>query len=271
MQREILDELARMIPGFSFDVSPPELTRDMYRMIIEKTGNADPFKEIKEKSNERAMALYEKVKAKVATGDSIAAAVDLAIAGNIIDYGLKKSLDINEALRKVTGDEGAAYSQEKKAIFHYREFESALENAGTVLYLGDNAGEVVFDRVLIEEIKRRYPDKRVIYAVKERPVINDALMEDALSCGLDDVVEVISSGSDAPGTILSKCSREFVKLFEESDMIISKGQGNYETLSEEEGPLFFLFMAKCEVVVRHLGCRLGDVILLDHSAWRRDT
>ena len=101
--------------------------------------------------------------------------------------------------------------------------------------------------------------------MKEEPIINDCMMEDAIECGIDEVAEVISSGSDAPGTILPKCSPEFVKLFKEADMVISKGQGNYETLSEEKGPVFFLFMAKCQVVANHLGCRLGDIILLDNS------
>ena len=116
--------------------------------------------------------------------------------------------------------------------------------------------------VLIEKIKGLYKDKRIIYAVKEKPIINDALMEDAYRCGIDRMAEVVSSGLDTPGTVLSLCSKKFLKIYKDADMIISKGQGNFEALSEQKRPIFFLFMAKCPVVAKHVGCNLGDIILL---------
>jgi len=129
------------------------------------------------------------------------------------------------------------------------------------LYLADNAGEVVFDRVLVEEIKKEYPDKIIHYVVKSKPIINDALIEDAKACGMDKAARVISNGTDAPGTIFTLCSKEFKRIYRGADMIISKGQGNFESLSGGKRPIFFLFMVKCPVVARETGCKMGDIIL----------
>jgi len=145
------------------------------------------------------------------------------------------------------------------AINNLPEFKKALERSRRILYLTDNAGEIVFDRILIEELPD-YRD-RVIVAVKSEPVINDATMEDAEQAGLTDIVRVIENGSDAPGTILEECSEEFLEIFYNSDMIIAKGQGNYESLSENDHRVFFLLKAKCSVISRHLRVRIGDIIV----------
>ena len=137
-----------------------------------------------------------------------------------------------------------------------------MNTSKNILYLADNAGETIFDRVLIEEIKGLYGDKSIFYAVRERPIINDALKEDARACGIDRIADVISSGSDTPGTIISLCSEAFLKIYRDADMIISKGQGNFEALSDVSRPIFYLFMVKCPVVAKDLGCRIGDIILL---------
>jgi uncharacterized protein with ATP-grasp and redox domains len=123
------------------------------------------------------------------------------------------------------------------------------------MYLGDNAGETVFDRILIEEIRRLDPRKRIFYVVKERPIINDALREDAVVAGIDTVAEIISSGSDAPGTVRSRCTQKFLRRLRYADMVMSKGQGNFEALSDSKRPMFFLFMIKCPIVAQHVECR----------------
>ena len=125
------------------------------------------------------------------------------------------------------------------------------------MYIADNAGEIVFDRVLIEQFK----NKKSIFAVRSGPIINDALVEDAIACGIYKCARIISSGCDAPGTILRFCNKKFLKIYRDADLIISKGQGNFEALADEKRPIFFLFRAKCPVVAKHLNCKLGDVIL----------
>ena len=269
-QKIILDKLAKDFPKFSLSSSPPELGRTIYGIVTEVTGERDPFAKIKAKSNRLALKIYKKLKNKVAhSSDRLLMAAELAIAGNIIDYGVKNSLNVNTELVKILAKEHRSITQESKVTFDYKSFKHALKRSGTILYLGDNAGETVFDRVLIEEIKSIDKAKDVTYVVKKNPVINDALMEDAIVCGIDKLAKIVSSGSDAPGTVLSLCSKGFLGLYNKADMVISKGQGNFEALSGSKRPVFFLFMAKCPVVAQHVGCKVGDIILSYHPGKRK--
>jgi uncharacterized protein with ATP-grasp and redox domains len=232
------------------------MARQVHQIIARKTTAKDLFKSIKDRSNRRAMALYPKLKEKVALSqDRLLTAVELAIAGNVIDYAAKNTLNIEDEIQRLMeGD----FTTGRKSVFEYKNFQKDLGAAKTVLYLADNAGEIVFDRVFIEEF---CDNRKVIFAVRDKPAINDALMEDAIFCGIDKVAEVISSGVDAPGTILKYCSDEFLKIFNQADLIISKGQGNYEALSEAHGKIYFLFKVKCPVIARHSGATLGDIVL----------
>ena len=136
-------------------------------------------------------------------------------------------------------------------------FQAALGRASRILYLADNAGEIVFDRLLIE----RMPPGKVTVGVRGFPVINDATMKDAEDTGMTELAEVIDNGSDGPGTILDDCSQSFRDRFDEADLIIAKGQGNYETLSEVDKDIYFLLKAKCAVIARDMGCQEDDMIL----------
>ena len=266
IQKKILNELAKILPEFPLKASPPEMGRIIYKLAVKITGRKDPYSDIKKKSNRLALNIYEKLKKKVnKSKDKIFTAVRLAIAGNIIDYGVKNHLNVAKELTKILREENRSIKQESRLIFNYKNFIRALKKAETILYLGDNAGEIVFDRVLIEEINAMDKNKKITYVVKEKPIINDALLEDAVFCGIDKVARVISSGSDAPGTVLSLCSKNFINQYRKSDMVISKGQGNFEALSEEKRPIFFLFMAKCPVIAESVGCRLGDIVLVSNK------
>lgn len=262
-QEKVINEIAKIIPNVSLDVSPPEMGRIIYGAVERHTKKKDPYKKVKEKSNRLAMKLYPVLKNKIAhCRDRLLAAVELAIAGNIIDYGVQNTLNVEKEIRKILNKEREAVKREGRRLFNYPKFLRSLKRAKNILFIGDNAGETVFDRILIEEIKNLYKGKRIIYAVKGRPIINDALIEDAYQCGIDKVAGIVSSGLGIPGIKLSLCTEKFRKIFKNADMIISKGQGNFESLSEQKKPVSFLFMAKCQVVVKHLKCKLGDVILL---------
>jgi len=259
-QKQIIDGFARKIPKISLQSSPPEIARLGYALLKKISPNGDPYKDIRQKSNRIALRLLGRLKNKVNhSKDRILTALELAIAGNIIDFGVKNNLNVKAELKKILAKESKVIH--KKSIFHYLEFKRALKKARKILYLADNAGEVVFDRVLVEEIKRAYPEKDIYYSVKSKPIINDALLEDARECGIHAVTQVISNGTDAPGTLLDLCSKEFRKIYKSADMIISKGQGNFESLSQEARPIFFLFMVKCPVVARETGCKMGDTVL----------
>jgi len=256
VHKEIMNEVATLVPRFSSGLTPPEIGREMHKLFGKRFGGQDVYKTVKDQSNRRAMELYPKLKEKVAQSeDRLLTAAELAIAGNVIDYAAKNTLNIEEEIQKLL--EGN-FTAGRKGVFEYENFRKDLGEAKTVLYLADNAGEIVFDRVFIEEF---CDNSKVIFAVRDKPAINDALMEDAIFCGIDKIAQVISSGVDAPGTILKYCSDEFLNIFRQADLIISKGQGNYEALSEAEGKIYFLFKVKCPVIARHSGAALEDIVL----------
>jgi len=248
--RHILNKVSLLFPKIPKYATPPEIGREVYRVIGEETGVIDPYREIKKKCIEQALSLYSEMKEIInSSKDKLLTAIRLSIAGNVIDFGANPDFELREDINKILS--------QKLKICHYREFCEILKKAKKILYLADNAGETVFDLLLIEEL-----GKTVIYAVREKPVINDATMEDAHLSGIHEVAEVISSGCDAPGTILRFCSEEFLEAYRSSDLIISKGQGNYEGLSDEPYPIFFLLKAKCSIIAHDIGVREGDIILL---------
>jgi len=261
-QKKILDEVSKLIPAFALSSSPPKIGRGIYQIVRNISGADDPFKAVKQHSNRLALKLLPKLRQKLEVSeDKLVTAVELAIAGNIIDYGVKNSLKIEQEAENFLNGDFDIHLEYDKPIFAYREFRQALDEAETIIYLADNAGETVFDRILIEQIKRLPKKSEIIYVVKDKPIINDALKEDAVICGIDKLVRVISSGCAAPGTILKFCSQEFLRLYKNTDLIISKGQGNFEALSGEDRPIYFLFKAKCSVAARDVGCQIGDAIL----------
>lgn len=268
MEKAMVIEFARRLPDMLFDVAPPEIARSVYGMVRRITGRADPYHEIKLQSIATALALYPHLRKEVdAAEDRLLKAMSIAIAGNVIDYGIRNKQNPHDVLRNILPAIAEFERGGRSEFIHYSDFRRAVRGARTILYVGDNAGETVFDRILIEELKTIDPAKTITYAVRSVPIINDALMDDALMSGLGEVATVITSGSDAPGTILSLCTEAFLDCYRSVDLVISKGQGNFETLSEEKRPIFFLLKAKCEVVAQHIGCRVGDSLVLSNEKW----
>lgn len=229
--------------------TPVESGAIIYSKIREITGVADPYNKIKQESIRDALDLYPRLKELVNNSDNkLLMAIRIAIAGNIIDFGVNKKFNLVEDVMKIT--------KQDFAINDFISFEKQLRSAKSILYIGDNAGESVFDKILIEEL-----GVPVTYVVREIPVINDVTMEDAVNSGLGEVAEIISSGTTAPGTILHLCHDSFIERFNQADMVISKGQGNYEGLSEVDRSVFFLLKAKCPIIARHLGVEEDDIIL----------
>ena len=261
VQREVLNNLAEMVPYFSLNATPADMGREIYTMISKVTGKKDPYREIKEESNKMALKIYPQMKIKVKDAkNQLLTAIRLAIVGNIIDFGIKDIEMIQEEIDKMLRGDFDSQVTSNDEHFDYLAFQQHLLDVESVLYLADNSGEVVFDRILIEHLVNIY-HKTVIYVVKGKPVLNDALVDDAIFCGINHFANIISCGADSPGVILEYCSPEFMRIFNDAEMIISKGQGNYEALSDETNPLFFLLIAKCPVIARHLGCHIGDFIL----------
>ena len=247
--RMVLNELS----GMDFRQSPAEIGKHIHGMIRKLLGDNDPYRLIKENFNHFALKLYPELKRRVRESrNPLETAVRLAIGGNIIDFGVGAQLDESGVFDTIERSLNEPISPDDM-----NNFLKAVDRAEDILYLGDNTGEIVFDRLLIEELL----PTRVTFVVRGKPIINDATIADARIAGMTEIVEVIDNGSDAPGTVLGDCSETFLQRFEEADLIISKGQGNYESLNDTGKKILFILMAKCPVVARHLGCNVGDLIL----------
>jgi len=252
----VLREILRCLAGIDLDHPPPFVGQLIHRKLRELTGNHDPYRDAKERYNRLALELLSELKEKVRSSpDPLTTSVRFAITGNVIDLGAKSGLTEEEVRSSIAKTLSEPFRVDIERL------RREIDGASRILYLADNAGEIVFDRLLIEEL----PLERVTLAVRGGPVINDATEDDAYTAGLHEIVRVIDNGSDAPGTILSDCSREFQRCFKDADLIISKGQGNYETLSDEEANIFFLFRIKCAVVASHTGFEQGTDVLTGTS------
>ena len=252
VHEQIVREVLRMVADLDLDRPPPWVARHIHRRLRELTGVDDPYRAAKDRFNQLALAMLPEIRERVRRDPQpLLAAARAAIAANVIDLGAKSDLAV-EHTRDVLRD---AYATEIHGDL--AGFPGRVAKARDILYLADNAGEVVMDRLLIEELG---PD-RVTLVVRGRPVINDATLADARAAGLHELVEVIDNGSDAPGTILEDCSEEFRERFRAADLVIAKGQGNFETLSGVDANLVFLFKVKCPVIARHTGLPLGLHVL----------
>jgi len=257
VQEQMLREVLRWMSELDFSISPPAFAQRIHRRLRELTGVADPYQARKEAQNRMALDLLPELRALTAAAeDPLLMAAHLAVAGNIIDLGAKSGLneaEVHEALRHAAevpleGDRVA--------------FRAEVAQARRILYLADNAGEIVFDQLLVEQLGL----DRVTVAVRGGPVINDATLEDARLTGLTALVRVIDNGSDAPGTLPEECSPAFQSVFEAADLIVSKGQGNFETLSGCGRNVFYLLKVKCPVVADSIGLPVGSPVLRHERA-----
>lgn len=228
-----------------------ELNRKFCRII----GITNPYEKEKVESNSQSLLLYKKLRIKVLeSSDPFIMALRLAIAGNIIDYGANASFDIEETIKKVIISDFA--------IDHSKELIQKIKTSSRILYIGDNAGEIVFDKLLIEMIMHPH----MTFAVRGSHVLNDATIEDAKQVGMNLVADVISNGYDAPSTLLSECSEEFMHYYNEADLIISKGQGNYEGLmNENDSRIFHLLMVKCDVIAELLNVKKDSFVVYNKT------
>jgi uncharacterized protein with ATP-grasp and redox domains len=259
IHRRVLNSVALMIPDLALDATPPEIAQQVYRVVYEITGNSDPYYETKNSANQSALSLYSRMQDTVDnSNDPLLTACRLSIAGNDIDLGAQAEHgSINSIIEDSLGFE---LDQE-----NYARFKENVANANLILYIGDNAGETVFDRILIEQLLQ-INNSKIVFVVREKPIINDVTFEDAIKAGLDKVTTIISNGSDAPATILSQCSSEMLSYYQTADLIISKGQGNYESLIGRPENIFFLLKVKCPVIARESGYDIDSPVVISSTA-----
>jgi uncharacterized protein with ATP-grasp and redox domains len=258
-RRALLEDVARI--GYQADLTrPPVLVAQaIHRRLRELAGDTDPYLDTKRAFNTLVLGLVPELRSMIRNApDPLRMTTRLAIAANVIDLGPNAALTPADALAALRGVLDQPFREDWEA------FVAALARARQILYLADNAGEIVVDRLLVEAIG---PDK-VTVVVRGGPVINDATIDDARQVGLDTLVQVIDNGSDAPGTVLEECSEAFRERFEAADLVVAKGQGNFESLSEVKRPMFFLFKVKCPAVATHAGLPLGTHALIEAARWQ---
>jgi hypothetical protein len=252
VHEQVIREILRAASRMDLEQPPAAMSQAVHRRIREFCGNEDPYRESKARFNRLALDLLPIFRGRLdEVSDPWDAAVRLAIAGNVMDLAVKGAMSETQIRESID------QSLDEPLYGNTAEFAAAVREARNILYLTDNAGEIVFDRLLIE----RMPREKVVVAVRGLPVINDATLEDAEQAGLTRLVQVIDNGSDAPGTLLRDCSEAFQQRFADADLIVAKGQGNYETLRDVSRRVYFLLRAKCPVIARDVGCSLGTMVL----------
>ena len=234
----------------------PLIGKEVYQIIADTLGEKDPYKKLKDKYNRLAMEYYEEIKGIVnKSDDPLFEAIAVSAIGNTIDFGAHHEINVINDIKNFTPD--------NLKINDMLDFRRSLEKSNHLLFLGDNTGEIVFDKLLVETLKELYPSLEIIFSVRAAPVINDATMEDAKFIGLTDIVEVIESPA-APGVELSLASDKFKDwFFKEEGIILSKGQGNFESLFQKKIPnseVYYLLKAKCVLMQRIFTVKAGSLI-----------
>ncbi len=242
-----------LLAGLPVDSIPPLRASRVHALIRELSNNPDPYLEAKQQATQHALEFYPQLRQRLAHADDpLDSAIRLAIAGNIIDLGISSSYDLEESIERVL--------HAPLAIDHMARLKQSINRADSILYLADNAGETVLDRLLIETLPQP-----VTYVVKGGAAINDATHDDAIEAGIDQACEIIDQGAATLGTLLNECSADFRQRFNSAPLVIAKGMANYESLSHSRDGLFFLFQAKCTVIAQHLQIPERGIVVMEDS------
>lgn len=256
VQEEGLRQALSYLSSEKWGKTAPELGTSVHRIVKRVTKNSDPYKKLKIAYNKQTLELYPRLRQFVdSSEDQLLTAAKIAIAGNAIDFGprteIKLEREVEDALHRML------------AVNDIEKLEESIRICKSVLYLADNAGETLFDRLLVEELVKEQVE--VTYTVKGAPILNDATLEDAEASGIGSMAEIMTTGTDAMGVLFKECSKKFLREFEESRLVISKGQGNYESLNDVlNKEIYFLLKLKCPIIAHTLGYEVGDAILKRH-------
>ncbi|MBZ4645676.1 MAG: damage-control phosphatase, subfamily [Petroclostridium sp.] len=253
---EVINQVIKIIPTLDINASPAENSSIVLLEAYKAMDMEDPFRQAKEESNRLAFSLYDKVEGIINNStDPLLTAFKVAVAGNVIDMGIMPDFDIHAALREITDKEFD--------LCDYDDFKQKLATCKKILILGDNSGEIVFDKLLVLQLKKYAQE--IIYAVKGGPILNDSTMIDAVEVGMIELAKVITNGSNFMGVYIDRCSKEFLDQFEEADIVISKGQANFESLEGSSlagDKTFFVLRAKCDLVGACAGAKLGNTLFI---------
>lgn len=266
LQLENREEMYRLIfrnmSCMDMNKTNPELVGENFRIIKEFCRCEDPYRETKAHYNRaflKQAAVYDE---KITSFEE---AVKYAIVANIIDFNPIHG-DVEKDIRKYFGSMDTL----EMAVNHTVQLEEDIRRAKAILYLGDNCGEICFDKLLIRRIRKMNPEVKVYFGVRGEAVVNDNTVEDALFVGMDEEATVISNGDWALGTVLERVSPAFRQVYDAADVVIAKGQANFECLSEEEKNIYFLLMVKCPVIARYTAVPEKSLVCMQQGSKGQD-
>ena len=252
--REVFNYLSKM----DFEITTPEIIGEIFDMIKKYANNPDPYKETRNYYNALFLKLLSEFDRKIEkSGNSFKLAVQYAIVGNIIDFN-----PIHNTLLKDIFDIFEKMEQLELAVDDSSTLMEDIANAKILLYLGDNCGEICLDKILLKKIKELNPDIQIIFGVRGKPVVNDSIAEDAYAVGINEYADVIDNGDGSLGTVLNRTSSNFREIYKKADVVIAKGQANYECLSEENKNIYFLLMTKCDVIANDIDVEENKMICM---------
>ena len=254
LKQKLYSHVESMSKNFSYQQSPPEIAADVYENMASIANKTDLYDEVKKASTKKALSFIPFLEKKLkASKNKLLTATKIAVAGNVIDLAAEVEFDLEEELEKIF----------ETAFAHddFEKFAQKLAVAQTVLVLGDNVGEHIFDYLFIETLQKLYPKIEFSYMVRGNPIINDVTMDEAEEAGFDELCHLVDSGVNTPGFTYSRANKESQKLFDSVDLVVSKGMGNYECLTpSHRGDIAFLLKVKCGVVANSLNKNIGDII-----------
>lgn len=254
-QKSVVKEILQRIAELDFDQTPPEFAAEVHAILRSKLNTDDPYRQIKIDSNELAERIFPVLEQKVAASAyPLKSALLYAIAGNIIDSGISARTSEAEVTRSIEMAENIV-----PAINEVEMLVEMIGKSQNILVLGDNAGEIVFDRLFLKYLT----EKQVTYSVKGAPILNDALREDAIAANIHQYAKIVDTGTAIPGVVIERSSAEFRDAYAAAEVIIAKGQANFETLGEiKDDRIFFALRAKCAVIANKAGVPLGSFIVM---------
>ncbi|AJH00544.1 hypothetical protein LF65_03996 [Clostridium beijerinckii] len=257
----LLKEVFTYLSKMDFEATTPEIIGEIFGMIKKHTNNSDPYKETRNYYNTLFLKLLPEFERKIEQAEnSFELAVRYAIVGNIIDFN-----PIHNTLLEDIFDYFERMEQLEFAIDDSKELAEDILNSKTLLYLGDNCGEICMDKILLRKIKELNPNIKIFFGVRGKPVVNDSIAEDAYAVGIDEYAEVIDNGDGSLGNVLNRTSYEFKEVYKKADVVIAKGQANYECLSEEKKKIYFLLMTKCDVIANDIGAPEKKMICMKNK------
>jgi len=257
--KKVLDSVAGMVHKWSFNETPPQIAAQVYPEIAKLLQRDDIYRDFKYEATKHAKTFIPFVKKMIDMhNDKFYASLKVAVVGNVIDLAAQKQFDLQEEVSKVF-DLPFKIDDSKKLY-------KILQKSKNLLVVGDNTGEHLFDKVMMQHLKESFDNLNIFYAVRGKPIINDVTLKEAIDAGIDEVAEIIDSGVDTPGLDLGRASNKMLSVYENSDVILAKGMGNYESLNGiSTRPTFFLLKVKCSVVAKSLDCNIGDIVCYKES------